>query len=451
MYASSAIIAASQARVSSALFDDARTATPVTGRVRSVLTYADFGSGLAVHAPNGTVLGTTCAAAYGESFAAGTTDGPGQFDFNQAGSSPNPLVKFFVAFLRHASPEDTACHAPKSILLPSGRINVPWPWSPSIVSIQLIQIGHLFVVALPTELTTMAGRRIRKALGARLQELTSSLHLTDLWVAGKSRVVLAGLANGYADYTVTFEEYQQQRYEGGSTVYGPHQLNAYIEQLLALCDHLAKGTTPPPTTPPQDFSASIPNNILESLVTAKPLKPEAAPPGQAFGDVLTDAPAAVTAGQTLNVTFLGGNLRTDLRTHDTYVRVERRDETATPARWLLVAEDSDPETRISAHPVAAHVELTARWDVPADATPGSYRITLQASYMRDTAACGVCGCESPRTWPLSGCDIGCGAKCGDTCCCVPGVGECGTATPEPTPYQGSSRVFTVGTAPRRAA
>lgn len=271
MYASSAIIAASQARVSSALLDDARTATPLTGRVRSVLTYADFGSGITVHRPNGTALGTTCAAAYGESFAAGTTDGPGQFDFNQAGSSSNPLVKFFVRFLRTASPEDTACHAPKSILLPTGRISVPWPWSPSVVSIQLIQIGHVFIVALPTELTTMAGRRIREALASRLQELTSTLHLSDLWVAGTSRVVLAGLANGYADYTVTFEEYQQQRYEGGSTVYGPHS------SMHTLSSSSPSATTSqraphrrPPTRPETSPRASRTRSLRVSSLRSRP-------------------------------------------------------------------------------------------------------------------------------------------------------------------------------------
>ena len=31
------------------------------------------------------------------------------------------------------------------------------------------------------------------------------------------------------------------RYEGGSTIFGPHQLDAYIEQLLLLADHLAAG------------------------------------------------------------------------------------------------------------------------------------------------------------------------------------------------------------------
>ena len=47
-------------------------------------------------------------------------------------------------------------------------------------------------------------------------------------LGAQGRVVIAGLSNGYADYTVTYEEYQQQRYEGGSTIFGPHQLNARV-------------------------------------------------------------------------------------------------------------------------------------------------------------------------------------------------------------------------------
>ena len=34
-------------------------------------------------------------------------------------------------------------------------------------------------------------------------------------------------------------------YEGGSTIFGPHQLEAYTDQLLMLADHLAAGSTPP--------------------------------------------------------------------------------------------------------------------------------------------------------------------------------------------------------------
>ena len=72
---------------------------------------------------------------------------------------------------------------------------------------QLLQLGQLVIVATPSELTTMAGRRVRKALLQRLQ--ASGV------LGATGRVVIAGLSNGYADYTTTFEEYQEQRYEGG--------------------------------------------------------------------------------------------------------------------------------------------------------------------------------------------------------------------------------------------
>ena len=42
-------------------------------------------------------------------------------------------------------------------------------------------------------------------------------------------VVLAGLTNTYSSYVTTFEEYAVQRYEGASTIFGPHTLDAYIQ------------------------------------------------------------------------------------------------------------------------------------------------------------------------------------------------------------------------------
>jgi hypothetical protein len=42
-------------------------------------------------------------------------------------------------------------------------------------------------------------------------------------------VVVSGLTNTYASYVTTWEEYQAQRYEGASTLYGAHTLGAYIQ------------------------------------------------------------------------------------------------------------------------------------------------------------------------------------------------------------------------------
>ena len=46
---------------------------------------------------------------------------------------------------------------------------------------------------------------------------------------GNVTLVIAGLTNTYSSYITTYEEYQAQRYEGASTIFGPHTLDAYIQ------------------------------------------------------------------------------------------------------------------------------------------------------------------------------------------------------------------------------
>ena len=46
----------------------------------------------------------------------------------------------------------------------AGEINLPYQWQPSIVEIQILRAGQLVILCVPGELTTMAGRRLRKAV-----------------------------------------------------------------------------------------------------------------------------------------------------------------------------------------------------------------------------------------------------------------------------------------------
>ena len=57
------------------------------------------------------------------SFAAGTTDGPGEFDFTQGANTTNPFWDFVSGLLKDPSPEQEACHAPKPILLDTGEVS----------------------------------------------------------------------------------------------------------------------------------------------------------------------------------------------------------------------------------------------------------------------------------------------------------------------------------------
>ena len=90
----------------------------------------------------------------------------------------------------------------------------PFDWTPEIMPTQMMEVGNIVIVGLPAEFTTMAGRRIREDVMAVYAERGRKVH-----------VILAGLANTYSNYVATFEEYQIQRYEGGSTLFGPYTLD----------------------------------------------------------------------------------------------------------------------------------------------------------------------------------------------------------------------------------
>jgi len=64
--------------------------------------------------------------------------------------------------------------------------------------------------------------------------------LRDNGVTGDIHVVISALANTYINYVTTPEEYNVQRYEGASTIYGPHTLSAFIQEFNKLAVALTK-------------------------------------------------------------------------------------------------------------------------------------------------------------------------------------------------------------------
>ncbi len=87
-------------------------------------------------------------------------------------------------------------------------------WVPVIIPIQIILIGELAIAAVPGEITTVAGRRLKEAL------------LNDLQKQGVLDVVLCCNANEYMGYTTTKEEYEETTYERGMTFFGHYTLAA---------------------------------------------------------------------------------------------------------------------------------------------------------------------------------------------------------------------------------
>ncbi|KAG8170434.1 hypothetical protein JTE90_013635 [Oedothorax gibbosus] len=135
----------------------------LSGPVLFIHQYLDM-SNVELEGGNDTHRRRTCKPAMGFSFAAGTIDCPGEFDFLQGTTKGSTLWNIVVDFIRRPSSELKQCHSPKPILLATGEMSLPYKWQPDIVPTQIIKIGNLAVLGLPAEITTMAGRRLRNAV-----------------------------------------------------------------------------------------------------------------------------------------------------------------------------------------------------------------------------------------------------------------------------------------------
>ncbi|KAI5861370.1 Neutral/alkaline nonlysosomal ceramidase [Durotheca rogersii] len=345
--------------------------TPVVGpTVKSFHFYHDMAF-WKFQLDNGTEV-QTCPAALGYSFAAGTSDGPGAFDFTQGDSgepSASPIWEVVKSLLRAPSAEQEACQGPKPVLLDVGEMSAPYAWSPNIVDMQVLRAGQLVIIVSPSEATTMAGRRWRAAVADAVAPFTGP--------AAPPKVVLGGPANTYSHYVTTPEEFGVQRYEGASTLFGPWQLPAYIRLTVDAAAYLApdaaQGAAPAPGPPP-------PDNRAGSLSLITGVVQDNAPLGRRFGECTAQPAAAYARGATVGATFVGANPRNNLRLEGTFAAVERK---GADGAWARVRDDSDWSlvyTWNRTNGLLGYSDVTVAWETGSEdeaargIEPGTYRL-----------------------------------------------------------------------------
>ncbi len=363
--------------------------------------------------------GRSCLPAMGFAFAAGTTDGPGAFDFQQSDTNGTLFWRLVRDFIHTPTKEQEECHFPKPILLDVGEMHYPYEWVPYIVEIQILRIGKLVILAVPGEFTTMAGRRLKEAVRDVVE---------DAWGGGSGgvngggggksgekgvHIVIAGLSNTYSSYITTFEEYSAQRYEGGFTLFGPHTLDAFIQEFRKLAKAMVNGKSTPAGPPPPDQLAQqwslVPGVVADGV-----------PNGVDFGDPVKDVEesSVFTSGDEVEVVFQSACPRNDIRAEDTYLTVERKVSRGSTSKyeqysmcasikrffsklfsspssapgssgslnnneWVVVHTDNDWETTFSwdrHHTYSTQSFATVQWKIPSDVVPGVYRIRHFGNY-----------------------------------------------------------------------
>ncbi|MDL9938518.1 neutral/alkaline ceramidase [Gordonia sp. ABSL1-1] len=264
----------------------------------------------------------------------------------------NPLVTALGGDRRPpVSPWIRDMQAPKLIAFPLG-IMPPSPWIPQVVPLQIMRIGELVLVALPAEVTIVAGLRLRQVVADALR-------------VGMDNVLVQGYSNAYTQYVTTPEEYDSQQYEGGETQFGRWTLSAYMQEFAALAGAMAAGQRPPRGPAPLDKSGFQPD-LVPPVPADRPI------PGHRYGDVLTQPRAGYRPGQLVAAEFVGAHPNNDFRHGSTYLQVQRRDA----GGWRTIADDNDWSTVFHwSRPAGSSDTSTIRitW-TPPTGTSGTYRI-----------------------------------------------------------------------------
>eukprot|EP00008_Paramoeba_atlantica_P014265 CAMPEP_0201492124 /NCGR_PEP_ID=MMETSP0151_2-20130828/32086_1 /ASSEMBLY_ACC=CAM_ASM_000257 /TAXON_ID=200890 /ORGANISM="Paramoeba atlantica, Strain 621/1 / CCAP 1560/9" /LENGTH=730 /DNA_ID=CAMNT_0047878791 /DNA_START=59 /DNA_END=2251 /DNA_ORIENTATION=- len=370
MYASTYIIGKNQFEKAFDLFSDTlgQVALDATG-VDFCHQFIDFrGFNVSAEFTSTGKNENTCPSAIGDATEAGTTDGAGDFSFvqgtNVSSGNANTFFNNLGNILSEPSAEQRACQGEKPIFINTGEVKEPAEWTPNILPIQMFRIGNFWVLAVPSEFTTMSGRRLRNTVRDRL--LRAGVANED------TSVVIAGLSNEYSQYVATYEEYQAQRYEGSSTLFGPHTLAAFQQQFAYMADAMAAGTCPNNTVEPLDLRGRV--------IQAPSLVFSTHPEGVPYGTLLEDAAPSYQSGDLVEVSFQAANPSGNYMTESSFLYVERLEG----SEWTQYRSDGDWDTKFKWKPsnlkVPTESVVVCSWQLDGGVESGTYRIKHQGYY-----------------------------------------------------------------------
>lgn len=272
---------------------------------------------------------------------AGTIDGDGFPGFKEG---KNRVIDAISSQIYRRKPRFADAQAPKGAVVSLARLNKFTPFAQERVPVQLIRIGRLYLVTVPGEVTIVSGLRVRRTVAAIV-----GAELED--------VLCVGYSNAYIHYFTTPEEYEEQRYEGGSTIFGRWQVPALMQVASELATAMRDG---------EQIAAGVhPGPPNKRSWVAKPR-----PDSGEFGTVVTPPATSYAPGRIVYVAFASANPNHDLRRGGTYLEVQQRDGDG----WTRVADDGDWSTTFGWRREGQGRSIaTVTWVVPNNAA-GEFRI-----------------------------------------------------------------------------
>jgi neutral ceramidase len=230
----------------------------------------------------------------------------------------------------------------------------PAPW-PNHAEVTVLRVGSRLLLSVPGEPSVEAGRRMCDAA------LTAAADAVSVGAA-----LIVGLAHRYRGYFTTPEEYDQQHYEGGHTVFGRHTSRLVEHAHAALTTALTDGTIVLPDGADRvrrcPTAAGVAAAHTVTTVTAT------GPPSRRLR--ITAEPAAhVARFDTVTFGWDGARRGHDRPVGDPFLVLQRVDG----HRW----RDVDDDLGLGFLWQQRGRHATARYEVPGDLPLGRYRFEVR--------------------------------------------------------------------------
>jgi len=218
---------------------------------------------------------------------------------------------------------------------------------PQVLQLGAYRLGDVLIGSVPAEPTTEVGALIRETILGNAPD-------------GIERALVVSLANGYASYVASAEEYEAQHYEGGSTLYGPNTGEMLAYELGELAASLRSGSPTVAVDGAQAFRTGGTTHFWA---------PRPIPVG--FAREVLDG---VCGPKEVRIRWTDLRPGTLIPADAPIVQFERE----SAGRWESFADDADPEVQVRAVEQRGDGYLwEARW-VPVSVPAGNYRLRLLA-------------------------------------------------------------------------
>ena len=239
--------------------------------------------------------------------------------------------------------------------------------SPYNARVQVIRINDLALAGVPGEPTIEMGRRIERSILGADAAAASATHTAPIF----KNAITVGLANDYASYFPTQQEYEAYHYEGSFSLFGQQSGNVLKARLFHLAELMQRGQPVEPCTTDMTRACFQPPDSAAPTMTPEPLTPDI------NAGTIEAQPAAIQRFGVASIAWTGGGPGAEWNQGQPMVQLQRTDG---HGGWKTVYSDLDTEVLVHYEKTSGINHWKASFDTTKDFAPGTYRFHVTGHY-----------------------------------------------------------------------